>query len=461
MTTLNQTPGLADLHNAVALRIEDVGVNQPVGIWRDTPSAIPGDSRAAGDYRMTLQTPFKAPEPVAPVAPASTISTGHFDEFDIAPALRDDIAHMAGTPRGLDSRYAPSGPARREAYQHFVSLRADLLAKAEGYFANPVLPARPTLPAITARTTPESFLKQVSESTLPGLVIGEAHSAESSKALLIKQMKQIKKQGYKTLYVEHLLTDLHQAELEVFHRTQRLPDTLKAYLKRQDRGHMPLYSGQHTYTQVIQAAGKYGIRVRALDCTASYHVGGLGDKKNRNQLFNYFASQVIQADQAAHGPHKWIAFVGNAHTNTYLGVPGLAELHGTIGLHVHDSARALAKSIHHGYWETDVVGPFWTAIRSDFKLEVAVAGRSAPQPFVPLDRSRLSQPGYFLIERPSAAETNLLHRSSTGEIVSTPIQVDDDGMFFIDRWDMKQERFEYQNILFEALKAKVRLTPAP
>lgn len=465
MTTYSGTPGLADLNKAVALHIEDVGLDQPVGIWTDTPGKIPGDALAKGDYHMTLQTPYKTPEPVAPTASTSVTGTGHFNDFDIAPSLRDEIARMADQPRGLDSRYAPSQPSRpsrTEAFSEFIKLRKNLNAKAESFFADHVPPARPALPTISPSTTPESFLKQISESRLPGLVIGEAHSAESSKAFLIKQMKQLKQQGYKTLYVEHLLTDLHQAELEVFHQTQRLSDNLKAYLRTQDRGHMPFYNGSDNYSEVIQAANKYGIRIRALDCTASYHVKGLPDpEKARNQMFNYFASRVILADQAAHGPHKWIAFIGSAHTNNYQGVSGLAEILGTVSLHVRDCAPSMSRGIHLGLWETDLTGPRWRAIRSDFKLEVSNARQLAPAPFVPVDRSRLSQTGYFLIERPSAAETNLLHRSRAGEIVSTPIQVDDNGLFFIDRWNMAAKRFEYQNMLIEALKAEVQLTPAP
>ena len=225
---------------------------------------------------------------------------------------------------------------------------------------------------------------------------------------------------------------------------------------------MLLYTGSDNYSEVIQAANKYGIRIRALDCTASYHLKGLPDpEKARNQMFNYFASRVILADQAAHGPHKWIAFIGSAHTNNYQGVSGLAEILGTVSLHVRDCAPSLSRGIHLGYWETDLTGPGWRAIRSDFKLEVSNARQRVPEPFAPVDRSRLRQTRHFLIERPSAAETNLLHRSRSGEIVSTPIQVDDNGLFFIDRWDMTAQRFKYQDMLIGALKADIGLTPAP
>ena len=462
MTTFNQTPGLADLQKAVALRIEDVGFEKTAGLWADAPGAIPGDTLAKGDYRLAVQTPYKAPKPVAPADAAPMIQ--HFSDFDIAPSLADDIVRLLDDPHGMDSRYAPFNSVRQRAFDQFVELRSALKTKAEDFFADYAAPSRPTLPTISSSTTPESFLKQISDdSRLSGLVIGEGHIHQSSKGLLRENMKHLRDSGFKTLYVEHLLTDLHQAELDLFQRTQQFPRRLKAYLARQDRGHMPLYSGPDTYTEVVQAAAKYGLRIRALDCTASYHLKGLrgSREKMRNQLFSYFAAQVIQADQVAQGPHKWIALVGSAHTNNNLGVPGLAEMLGAVSLHVSDTAPTLASNIHPGVWEVFSSGASWRALRGDFKLQVATVGMPAPSPFLSVDRSRLTRPGYFLIERPSAAETRLVHRSSTGEIIATPIQVDDNGLFYIDRWGKQGRRFEYQDTLIAMLIAEVDLTPVP
>jgi hypothetical protein len=463
LRTFDNTPGLADLHNAVAVRIDDVAQARDVGIWVDTPGAIPGDALAKGDYRMALHTSYKAPTPATSKAAAPDPGVDHFSDFDIERSLRDDIANMADEPYGLDSRYLVFDPQRQPAFNAFVDGRSSLDDKARSFFTDYTPPARPTLPEITANTTPEAFLKQIADSHLPGVVLGEAHAAESSKALLKKQMKSLKKAGFKTLYVELLLTDLHQAELNIFHRTQRMPSRLKAYLRDQDFGHMsPFYTGKDTYTAVVQAAGKYGIRVRALDCTVSYHVKGLEDAEtSRNRMFSYFAAKVIQADQLAQGPHKWIAFVGSAHTNYNLGVPGLADMLGAVSLHVRDVAPASAKGIHHGAWETVSKGlsSDTRALRSDFKLEVGIAGKTAPPSIASVSRSALTRPGHYLIERPTTTETRLVHWSGTGEIVSTPIQVDDQGLFFIARWDKQARRFKYLHELIEMLELEVPLSP--
>jgi len=459
LRTFNETPGLADLQNAVALRIDDVGLDQPVGIWVDTPGSITGDALAKGDYRMSLQTPYKAPAPLQAVAAPGA---QHFDNFDIPGAMRDEIDHQSQNRYGLDSRYRPQGQESGKAFDMFVALRKRLKSEAERYFTEYVAPAKPTLPEITAATTPESFLKQIVDGPYPGLILGEAHGQQSCKAFLRTQMKKLSELKFETLYVEHLWTDLHQAQLDAFFESQHLTGQLKAFLKSQDAGHMPFYTGPNTYSEVYQAAAKYKIRIKALDCAASYNLKGISDgDETRASMFNYFATQVIQADQAARGPHKWIAFVGNSHANRYMGVPGLAETLGTVSLNIRDAAPTLSKRIHHSAWETITTKPGWPALRCDFDLDEGVAGMKIPAPFTPVDRSKLSEAGYFLIERPSRLETNLVHRSSTGEIISTPIQVDDKGLFFIDRWGKRDQRFLHQFTLIEMLKADVHLRPAP
>ena len=63
MTTFDNTPGLADLHEAVAVRIEDIDLYQPARISRDAPGAIAGDATAQGDYLVQMPSAYKAPLP--------------------------------------------------------------------------------------------------------------------------------------------------------------------------------------------------------------------------------------------------------------------------------------------------------------------------------------------------------------------------------------------------------------
>ncbi|MBF6032439.1 membrane-targeted effector domain-containing toxin [Pseudomonas sp. P155] len=459
MCTFDNTPGLADLHAAVAVRVEDVAQDQAARISLDSAGAIAGDSAAKGDYRVQWPTAYKAPQPVSrPAAIAPVVE--HFSEYDIPPSMRDDIAQMLHQPYAMDSRYTPTVPKEQQAHDAFIANRKRLEKKARDAFTQYTPPEAATLPTLTSDTTFEAFLQRLADGRL-NLLIGEAHSHVSSKALLKKYMKALKQAGYDTLYVEHLFTDLHQADLDTFFRTQRMPDRLKNYLLVQDRGQMPTYNGNDTYTEVLQAAAKYKVRIRALDCTASYHLKGVFNEDiSRNEMFSYFATQVIEADQLAHGPHKWVAFIGNAHTNYNLGVPGLADTLSAVSLHVRDSAPELARDIHRGTWRAVASerGTNSRALRSDFLLEVAVAGKKKPALTSAVERSKLTRSGMFMIENTDTGELRLVHQSRSGDIVETPIQVDDHGLFFIDRWEKKEERFKYLGTLIDMLVSDLKLT---
>ncbi|WP_460096811.1 membrane-targeted effector domain-containing toxin [Pseudomonas sp. H3_C08] len=240
-----------------------------------------------------------------------------------------------------------------------------------------------------------------------------------------------------------------------------MPDRLKNYLRVQDRGQMPTYKGNDTYTEVLQAAAKYKVRIRALDCTASYHLKGVFNEDiSRNEMFSYFATQVIEADQLLNGPHKWVALIGNAHTNYNLGVPGLADTLSAVSLHVRDTAPELARDIHRGTWRAVASerGTNSRALRSDFLLDVAVAGKKKPALTPAVERSKLTRPGMFMIENTDTGELRLVHKSRADDIVETPIQVNDHGLFFIDRWEKKDERFKYLGTLIDMLVSDLRMT---
>lgn len=457
--TYEQVAGLADLQNTLALRIADAAPGQPTGIWPDANVA----TQARGDYRLALPTAHHvlAQQGTSRLSQVGMVAT-HFNEFDIPQHFHADIMQIAGEPRGLDPRYTSLNLAapQKEALRSFTQIRKKLHDRASSFLDTYTPAARPSLAHLTTANTETDFIEQVYKFKL-GLVIGEVHSAVSPKQFLIKHMKWLKKQGVKTLYVEHLLTDMHQAQLESFHSTLKMPDRLQRYLKAQDQGHMWRYTGPNTYTNVLAAANKYGLRIRALDCTASYHTKGIGDASERNTLFSYFANEVIKADQAAQGAHKWVALMGTAHTDTYFLVPGIAQLQDAISLHIHDVAPSLAKALHLGAWETaDEAGGM--ALRSDFKLSVGLPGKPLPPPVPRADRSTLKLAGEFLIERPSATEIYLVHRSRNEGVVTTAIQIDDRGRYFIDRWDrLKEQRFLYLAQLIEALKSHPPLGIGP
>ncbi|TFY88687.1 membrane-targeted effector domain-containing toxin [Pseudomonas kairouanensis] len=445
--TYEQVPGLADLQNTPALRVEDVAAGQHIGVSPDTISS----AQSRGDYTLAMPTSHAALHtPSTPISPLTAVT--HYAEFDLPQAIRSDIDVIRQSRRGLDTHYSHANPRHATAQYTFSQTRRRLLDNAQAYFNDLTLPSHELPESLATATNETIFVERLYQHKL-GLVIGEAHSARASKRLLIDTFKHLKQQGVRTLYIEHLLTDLHQEALDTYRRTLKMPAILENYLLSLDAGHMPRYHGPDTFTNVVKTANKYGFRVRALDCTASYHVKGLSGVKDREHLFSYFANQVITADQRTLGSHKWVAFMGSAHTDMYVGVPGIAQLQDAVSLHVRDTAPELAKPLHSAGWQA-IDESQGVALRSDFRIEVGVPGRALP-PAAPLpDRSRLTEPGQFFIERPTAGEVSLVHFSRSNEILTTPIQINEKGQFFIERWEgFKQLRFDYLSQLIEALKS--------
>ncbi|MBV4452609.1 MULTISPECIES: membrane-targeted effector domain-containing toxin [Pseudomonas] len=447
--TYEQIRGLADLQNAPSLRIEEVAPGQPVGVWPDTTTA----AQSKGDYRLAVTADKAAAQASGPSSAAVPTSVTHYDAFDIPQNIREDITYMASSRKGLDRHYGFAKPHHAQADAIFRNVQARLRDSAKSFFTDFKMAPRSSLDTLASAGSEKAFIEQLFKHK-NGLVIGEAHSAQSSKAFLIDHMKALKKQGVKTLYMEHLLTDMHQEALDTFYATSKMSPALKNYLATQDYGHMPGYKGPHTYTKVVKVANKQGIRVRALDCTASYHVKGF-DEKVRYEMFSYFANEVIKADQVATGPHKWIAFMGSTHTDLHQGVPGLVDLQDAVSLHVRDTFPAQASPLKVGGWQSAKRGIMGgeVALRSDFVLNVGIPGWRVAVDINPPTRAKLKRPGEYFIERTGDGEVNLVHRSRSQEIVTTPISIDDSGRYHIDRWDaVKGKRFYDLEKMLDALQ---------
>ncbi|AZF07312.1 membrane-targeted effector domain-containing toxin [Pseudomonas sp. R5-89-07] len=462
VNTYNKVPGLADLQKTVSIRIEDIAIGQPAAIAKDLPGSIPGDLAAKADFKLTVPSSYRAaPQPGTSRTLQPPAVEPHFSQFDLDEQHLDPFRRVEGRQHGADSRYgAPIGSPEQRAQIAFVNNRVRLDGATRDFFTHYTSRVRAALPTLGPSGKLKDFLKAVYKRG-NGLIIGETHAHQSSKRWLIEHLTDLKQQKVKTLYVEHLQTDLHQADLDLFNRTGRMPDNLKNFLISQNRGHMREYSGPDNYTNVLEAANKLGIRIRALDCSASYYLKGMEESKiARTRLFNFHAHKVIEADQAAQGPHKWVAFMGNSHTDTYMKIPGVAQLQDAVSLDIEDAAPGLGRELHTGYWRVKpkAIGEQLTyASRSDFKLDVSIAGQRAPSA---LDTSRIKHKGEFLIHQSSPSEIKLWHRSLDDQVKNTPIQIDDNGLFHIDRWtSIQNNRYESLEELIDDLINVVKLTP--
>lgn len=449
----NEVPGLADLQNAVALRVEEVAPGQIESILPDTFS--PALSR--GDYRLTMvpasQTlPTAGPSRAVQVPP----SASHYSEFDLPEVHKPKLNDMLLTRDSFNTLRPPAtGAPDHSAFEAFKQKRSSLGETAQKAFADYTPPPRADFADLATATTEEAFIEELCKK-IRGLFIGEVHSHTYSKQFLIKYMKLLKQKGVKTLYLEHLLTDLHQAELDLFNLTSTMPENLKRYLKQLDARQMPRYKGRDTYTNVVKAANKAGIRVRALDCTASYHVKGMYMDNARMNLFNYFANEVIKADQLAQGPHNWVALIGDSHCDTFLGVAGIAQLQDAVSLRILDVPPSQALPLQPGGWT--IVGPEpgasgTKALRSDFKLHVGIAGTPALPSRTATDHAWLRNVDDFLIEQPSSTEANVVYRTPFGGNKSAPIKIDETGKFFTEEIPLlKDKRFTTLEQVSQALR---------
>lgn len=458
MSTFDKTPGLADLHDAIAVRVEDIDLTQAQRVGLDAPGSIAGDPAARGDYLVQTPTAYKAPQPVS--KPAATATTSNqLGNYDMAPSFHEDVVRLMRDRNGLSNSNALTKNDRL-LLSAFVGARQRLGKAARDTFATFKPATTAALPPLTAGETFDTFLQKLADGRL-NLLMGENPTEVSAKALLKEHMKALKEGGYDTLYLARVYTDLHQAELDIFHLTQRMPERVRAHLHTLSADRPSAYVGTDNYNEVCEAAAKYNIRIRAIDCVASHNVKGLPDPElSRQEMFSYFATEAIKADQLLHGPHKWMALIDRTHTNYSLGVPGLGETLGAVSLHVRDSAPELASTIQPGAWATIIPenATNTRALRGDFTINVAVAGRKEIGSAVPVSRSKLTQPGLFLIENEGTSGTRLVHKSKAGDIVVTPIQVNDKGLLFVDRWEKKDQGFKYLRTLVEMLEKDVKLT---
>lgn len=395
-------------YRQVPIRLDADGLWQPVenGLKGGAPQFGPCSWRRTPRLEPLPPSPYEIPE--------------HW-----RPALLE--AANGGERRQLSGYLTDiADPQRNTPYEKYRAYR-DLLANdARDFLADPPLPLRAPVAAPAPGSSPKALFRSLYDQGT-GVVVGEAHADIGSKRLLIDNMSQLAKQQVRVLYLEHLLTDFHQVDLDAFNRTGVLSDALKAYVRDLDEGHGTDPDKRYTFLEVLRAAYKYQVRVQAIDCMVSYRQAWLQTPAGpvRQQMMNFYADRVIRADQAARGPSRWIALVGNTHTNTYEGVPGLAELQGAIGLRVEDVPLGQPDQLGVDPGRTGVLASFKEIrVQCDLRLQVAVA-KPGTLPDLP---TCLLNVGAFTF-KDLGGRLYLVHRSKTGELVYSLIHHEGERVF--------------------------------
>lgn len=361
------------------------------------------------------------------------------------------------------NRYSFRTADMESARLHIHHLQIRMFEEAQTFLGALVLKQRLPLPEIAQSASLETLFTHLHKKH-NGVIIGESHSASSSKKIIKDTLALQAKNNVKTLYMEHLQADLHQAHLDTFFNTGNVPSSLESFLIRLDNGYSIDPTSLNSFTSPVLATRHHGIRVIALDCVASYYPKGIDagqPNTARYQLLSYGASQIIRAHQAHVGEHKWIALTGNTHSNTYQGIPGLAELENAIGVRVTGVTPGTSQGIRRdcGMVYSPLLSAEVSLLKSDFLLEMEVPGI---RPKIPgLTESMLSNMlksrGDFTLDVDAHQWPELIHRSTERQIVRTPLQTTAEGMIFIERpkWtDIHKKPYATLMDLVRALEGK-------
>jgi len=390
--TWEQVPGITELHGAISVRVEDVAAGRRPRVSRDP--AIKADFKlemanpliieTGGDTVKTFPAAqgFQLDEagrwqPVDPAAwpaqsPLSPIQLSLVDaDYEMPVELRAKLHDMIFEQPGL-SRSNPdaeASQANKVLFERRQKVQNDARDISSSY-----LPPRPTLALIASDTPLTGVLDSLYENT-SGVVVGASFSSIAGKKFVIDNMEHLSRQQVKTLYLQHLLTDLHQIDLDRFADTGQMSKTLLRDLQKIDRALGTNSESIYTLENLVIQARVHKVEIRALNCSVNYPISEVATESPfiRHHVLSYFASRTIRRHQAVMGSHKWIALVGDLNTNTYRNiVPGIAELEGGIGVRLVDTRPGQARGFmpDPGEHVRETLEAEQIFIKGDYRLEM-------------------------------------------------------------------------------------------
>lgn len=223
--------------------------------------------------------------------------------------------------------------------------RNRLIRDAEAYYeAHPPLPPVQTSSPPPFKTAAELF--QTASEQKSGLVLGQTPGSIAGRKLLIEYMPTLAKLGFKRLYLQGLLTNANQVDLDTFARTGEMPAELEDYLQKLDlkTGQDP--EGKFTSLELVKAANAQHIRVQAVDCAITYNINGHVSLEPQQQMArSFFAGEVIQLNEQAHGSASWVALVNRENMSTFRRYQGISEQVGAVSVRIDEVSPGLAEPI--------------------------------------------------------------------------------------------------------------------
>ncbi|WP_416412597.1 membrane-targeted effector domain-containing toxin [Pantoea sp. App145] len=360
-------------------------------------------------------------------------------DYEVPEKNRITMRKLIHQKHGLSIEYGEADHSQQQVKMDFFTSRDNLLINATTQLPNIFQrQKRPAIPDLAINDSPHTWIKKIYKNA-DGMVLGEFHGDSGSKKFLIKNMSFLKRHGTNTLYMEHLLTDMHQNELDLFFssRTKTIPPGLKNHLECLDKGFG--IRSKYNFLKLVKSAKDNGIEVKALDAAASYHINkGSTDKNCRISMMNYYAQGVINDHQEKHHG-KWVALVGNQHVNTFETIPGLAELTAGIGIRVketHCKTNVIQPDKGEISLSASSSGPHMTYnfIKSDFVL-MTPAKKDLNGRLSETEINKRLKTGDFTLD---TERSMLKHRSRDGSVVNTPLNRDAEGNWFVSKPDWKR-----------------------
>lgn len=281
------------------------------------------------------------------------------------------LQQAAFSPETLPAPERLSPPVRH----HLIEAGKRLLADAHAFFATArPAPGRTDTRQLDTEAPLEIMLQQMLQQQ-QGLVIC-ASQASSGRRLLIEQMSRFKHCGVSTLYIEALLSDAHQFDLNHYLDTSASrapPPGLSHYLHQ---------TALFNWVMLLQHARQHGIRIVALDCMARKYLEVYPELLEtedpahtraylEHQGFNFIAQQMIRKQHSIQGRGRWLAIVTPGRASWFRQIPGVAELSQGLSLRIDTPSSRPAPRFtqqDRGMLLKSGAGPEWAWLKADWLL---------------------------------------------------------------------------------------------
>lgn len=354
--------------------------------------------------------------------------------FDTPPSLRRELKKWALDilETHVDARFLSV-----DRFAHYFSRTHDQLLQAARTFYRDLswsrLPQRPSIPALEPSASFADLIEHLPEH-LPGLVIGETLDRITSTRLIMENLPLLARKGVRTLYMQRLLNDFAQDDLNHYFQSGVMSEDLQESLSAMSTDP----AGQFNELQLIKTARSNGIRVQALDCAAHYKYPDPLLARTEQMARNYLAHSLFRSDQTLNSAGKWLILTTPDSTNTFREVAGLSELEGGIGLRIEEVYPGQGNDLRIDPGtpvDFDLVtqGEGASDTSETLHADLRVQVEAPPVQRTELQNRRLLfRKGMYLIDETEGAYT-LLHRSRDQGFVMTPITQLADGSFVIER----------------------------